>query len=119
VAIMHWWGVGVNAVWRWRKAFGVDRVNNPGSNRLVRANSKKGSERIRTRVFTKAERARHRAINRQFGLSRNLKLRWKGREWKRHELSLLGKWPDAEVARRIGRTENAVRVRRGKLEASP
>ena len=41
--------------------------------------------------------------------------RWSGdaaRPWTRQELKLLGKMPDAELAARIGRTKNAVRVMR-------
>jgi hypothetical protein len=43
-AIMHWWVVGLNAVWRWRKGFGVARVNIHSSNRLVRVNAKNDAE---------------------------------------------------------------------------
>ena len=38
--------------------------------------------------------------------------RWAGREWTKKQLRLLGALPDAELAERIGRTENAVRVMR-------
>ena len=46
-ALMHWWSVGGGVVWRWRKALGVDRLSNPGSNRLVRAAASKGGCRCR------------------------------------------------------------------------
>jgi hypothetical protein len=36
--------------------------------------------------------------------------------WSEVELALLGTMLDGEVARRIGRTENAVRVKREKIE---
>jgi hypothetical protein len=42
-ALWHWWGVSALPVWKWRKALGVDRLNCPGSQRLVRAASAKGA----------------------------------------------------------------------------
>jgi hypothetical protein len=36
-AVMHWWGVGSKAVWRWRKALGVGRTDSPGMRRLIQA----------------------------------------------------------------------------------
>jgi hypothetical protein len=41
--------------------------------------------------------------------------RWGDDSWKQEELALLGTLPDDEVAARIGRTTNAVRVKRTKL----
>jgi len=41
-----------------------------------------------------------------------------GRPWTKKELRLLGTLPDAELAERFGRTENAVRVMRTR-RASP
>jgi hypothetical protein len=38
-----------------------------------------------------------------------------GASWTRRELALLGKLPDEEVAARVGRTPNAVRIKREKL----
>jgi hypothetical protein len=35
-AVVPWWGVGVELVWKWRKALGVERVND-GTMRLKRA----------------------------------------------------------------------------------
>src|SRR5262245_35878397 len=33
-AVMHWWGVTVRVVWRWRRALGATRTNNEGTRRL-------------------------------------------------------------------------------------
>jgi hypothetical protein len=33
-AVVHWWGVGVELVWKWRKALGVQR-SNEGTHRLL------------------------------------------------------------------------------------
>jgi hypothetical protein len=36
VALCYWWGVGDRLVSRWRKAFGVNKLNCEGTQRLVR-----------------------------------------------------------------------------------
>jgi hypothetical protein len=41
--------------------------------------------------------------------------RWGDEGWQEEELALLGTLPDDEVAALLGRTTNAVRVKRGKL----
>src|SRR5262249_31370248 len=57
-------------------------------------------------------------VERRLQTARQLGLRptgrWKGREWTKQQLRLLGKFPDAELAERFGRTVNAVRVQRTK-----
>lgn len=35
-AIQYWFGVSPVTVWKWRSALGVDRKNNPGTNKLYR-----------------------------------------------------------------------------------
>lgn len=37
VAIKHWFGVSTKAVWNWRTALAVRRMDNPGSRRLILA----------------------------------------------------------------------------------
>jgi hypothetical protein len=49
------------------------------------------------------------------GLGRHLKMGYHGPWWTRAEVALLGKVPYEEVARRTGRSVNAVRVKRDKL----
>ena len=34
-AVMHWWGVSVTPIWKWRRALGVTRTNNPSSRQLM------------------------------------------------------------------------------------
>jgi hypothetical protein len=41
--------------------------------------------------------------------------RWEKAGWKQWELDLLGTAPDAELAARFGRSENAVRVMRRRV----
>jgi hypothetical protein len=48
-------------------------------------------------------------------LGRHLEAARQERAWPAEHLALLGKMPDAEVAARTGRRENAVRVKRYKL----
>jgi hypothetical protein len=58
---------------------------------------------------------RKRLLTRKAYGSRSSGRPWGEQAWKREELDLLGTLPDAEVAARIGRTVNAVRVKRTKL----
>ena len=43
-AIRYWWDVSAGVVWRWRKALGVGRMDNPGSRHLILAASAKGAD---------------------------------------------------------------------------
>jgi len=45
-------------------------------------------------------------------LARNLRTGYHGPWWTEEELALLGTLPDDEVAARVGRTANAVRIKR-------
>jgi hypothetical protein len=69
VAIGHWWGVSVGVVWRWRKAFILDRMANPGSRCLILAASAKGADTIRGVALTpeQAECRRRTAIEHNTG----------------------------------------------------
>jgi hypothetical protein len=111
-AIMHHWGVTVGTVWRWRRALGVNRVNNDGTNRLVRAAAQKGADTMHYRGVSDEEcdRRSREAIRRNQG--RHLP---HATTWTAAQLALLGTLPDAAVARRIGKTRNAVRSKRSKL----
>jgi hypothetical protein len=114
-AIHFWWGVSVGVVHRWRKALGVTRTNNGGSQRLIRAASAKGADATRgiTLPEEQVERRRRTALEQDLG--RYLVPGYHGPWWSRQELALLGKLPDDEVARRTGRTWNAVWLKRGEL----
>jgi hypothetical protein len=115
-ALRHWWGVSVGVVWRWRKALGVDKLNCPGSQRLVRAASEMGTAQVRGKPLPpeQVEQCRRTAVER--GYVRRI---WPGYNlgpwWSPRELALLGKLPDEEVAAKVGRTHNAVRIKREKL----
>jgi hypothetical protein len=104
--------VSVGVVYRWRKFLDVTRTNNPGTHRLVQASARAGAETQKARVWTDAERQASRERSKALDLARHIPHGYHGPWWTDEELALLGTMPDAEVAARIGRTANAVRVKR-------
>ena len=104
VALKYWWGIGTHGVWNWRKVLGVSKVNNPGTNRLVVVAAKKGAKAIQAREWTVEEREASRRRSIQLNLGQYKKLCNQAEWWSKQELALLGKMPDKEVAKRIGRT---------------
>jgi hypothetical protein len=113
-AIKHWWGVSTKAVWHWRRALGVGRADNPGSRRLIRAAAEAGASTLRGKPRPPEQVERRRQTARELDLGRHLRPDH-GRGWAKAELGLLGTAPDAEVARRIGRSYEAVRQKRCQL----
>src|SRR5262245_41154551 len=107
-AVMYWWGVGVHAVWRWRKALGVGRMDSPGSRRLILAAAASGAAVLRGAQLPPEQVDRRRRTARELDLGRFLVAPRLARQWKKAELRLLGTAADAEVAARIDRTTNAV-----------
>jgi hypothetical protein len=103
-AIRQWWGVSQGLIARWRKAFEVARMDNPGSARLIRAALEKSTAASREKVWTEAER--------QHQIRRALA----GRSalWTDEELALLGTLPDGDLAAHLGRTVEALRLRRAR-----
>lgn len=114
-AIRYWFGVGVSAIWCWRRAFGVGRMDSPGSRRAIEAAGRLGAEATKRRQWTPAERRQRSRAAKRLRLGRNLQPCPRpggSRPWTRSELRLLWRMPDAEIAKRIGRTPNAVRQKR-------
>jgi hypothetical protein len=111
-AVMHWWGVGVSAVWSWRKALGVGRTDNPGTARLNRAASEAGAAAVLAREWSEQERERRRQLAFEQGSAARLVPGHHGPWWSDADVALLGELPDDEVARRTGRTAGAVRQKR-------
>jgi hypothetical protein len=91
VAVQYWWGVCQKTVCKWRAALGIRRLDAEGSRRLIHQAAQHGLN------------ARRNAAAGEISL------------WTARELLLLGALPDAEVARRTGRTYHAVRIMRGQL----
>jgi hypothetical protein len=115
-AVRYWWGVSAGVVWRWRRALQVTRTNNEGSRRRMRAAAEAGAARLRAvaRARTRAAR-RHRPAG-----APDPRTYWpRGHpappRWPDADLALLGTLPVDEVARRTGRSRNAVRQRRERL----
>jgi hypothetical protein len=71
-ALRYWWGVSVGVVWRWRKALGADRLNCPGSQRLIRQASEQGAAQVRGKRLTPEAGERRRRTALAQGLARNL-----------------------------------------------
>src|SRR5262245_47396880 len=114
-AVRYWWGASITAVYHWRQALGVTRTSNAGSNRLVRAAAAKGAAAMKAREWTEAEREQRRRTNVRLNLVR-FAVPGSGRQlWTAADVALLGKLPDDEVARRVGRAVEGVRVKRSKL----
>jgi hypothetical protein len=110
LAIQHWFGV-CEVVWRWRKAFGVTQWGTDGSRRLHQVVSERGASRIRGKKWPRWLVRRRAATRRQQGYGR-----WPSKnDWQPEELALLGTMPDDQLAARIGRTANGVRLKRTRL----
>ncbi len=63
-------------------------------------------------AWTEEEREAKRQMAERLNLRKHLKTGYHGPLWTSAQLKLLGKFPDDEVARRTGRTVNAVRIER-------
>ena len=98
-----------------RKALGITRTNNAGTQRLVWHAVLRGAEAVKDHEWTEEERAARRRLNAELHLGRNLRPGYHGPRWTKAELALLGRLPDEEVATRTGRTANGAHVRRTRL----
>jgi hypothetical protein len=99
----------------WRKFLDVTRTNNPGTHRLVKANAQAGADSLKAMEWTDAECDVKSELARHLNLGQYIKPGYHGPWWTAKEKRLQGKLPDAEVARRTGRTIGAVRVKRVEL----
>jgi hypothetical protein len=114
-APMYWWGVSVGVVARWRKALGIGRAGTEGSRRLIQAAAQAGAKAVAEKEWTAEERElkRHLAIENNYveRLSPGCNVvPW----WTAEELALLDTMPDEDLAKRIGKTRDAVRAKRGR-----
>jgi hypothetical protein len=115
-ALMHWWGVGVYQVWKWRKAFGISHAGTPGSARLVQAAAEQGAEAVKAREFSEEEREHQRQQTIASGRNKLITPGYNlGPWWKEEEIALLGVVSDEEVAKQTGRSVDAVRRKRNLL----
>jgi hypothetical protein len=114
-AVRYWWGVSHGVVERWRKVLEVTRTNNPRTHQLMLEACRAGAEGIKTKEWTDQERDAKRRLAKKLKLVRHIKPGYHGPLWTDEQNQLLGTLPDSEVARRTGRTENAVRIKREKI----
>src|SRR5208337_2847826 len=89
-----------------------DRAGTPGPQRLIQAAAERGGDAMAAHTFTEAERERRRRTALELNLGRHLQPGYHGNRWSAEDLALLGTMPDSELARLLGRTETAVRVKR-------
>jgi hypothetical protein len=102
-------------VTRWRRAFGVGRVNCEGTHRLMCAASERGAARTRGVRLPPEQVERRRQTALELNLARHLEPAYsRGPRWSPRELALLGTDDDDAVAAKIGRTPHAVGVMRRK-----
>jgi hypothetical protein len=117
LAIRFWWGVNVATMAWWRRALAVGRADPEGSRRLIQAASRAGVRELQLYGLTEeqCDRAAERA--RQLKLIRFARAKPAIPPWTGAELRLLDEEDDdAEVAEAIGRSENAVRIMRRRVE---
>jgi hypothetical protein len=100
LAVAHGWDVNVSTVWHWRKALGVTRKNNQGTYRLVLG-------------------AIGATLESRFGEGGPQRPRGRPAVWASWEVALLGALSDREVARRTGRSVEAVGKKRLALGRPP
>jgi hypothetical protein len=99
-------------LWRWRKALGVTRTNNDGSQRLIHAAAGLGATAMRERGLTDEECDERSRQSIRLNLAQYLPTGYHGPRWTPEQLQLLGTAPDAVVAAKVGRTVEAVRCKR-------
>lgn len=117
-ALMHHFGVTDTTVWRWRKWLGVEgHTKTRGSERLHRETSNRGAAAVQAREWTAGERAARSEAAKLAG--RRPRGRWQEDGWTPAELALLGTDHDKVIAKRVGRSRDAVRSKRGKLGIPP
>jgi hypothetical protein len=113
-ALKFWFGVGTKAVWNWRRAFGVGRFGTEGSAASHAAASERGAA-VRGKPVTPARR---RQLRKHLTAARKKvrRGRWDETGWTAEQLALLGTDHDEAIAKKIGRTRNAVTCKRTELK---
>jgi hypothetical protein len=114
-AIRYWWGASVSTIAWWRRALGVTVTNNPRSGELLHDAARAGAAAMREREWTEEEGDARSATAIRFNLGQYLRRYKRPDSWSVKQLALLGTVPDANLARRLGRTADAVRLKRTRL----
>jgi hypothetical protein len=103
LALQYWWGASQRVVWCWRKALGVPR-HNEGSMRLHRMSGEAAAAVLRGVPLSPEAVEQRRQTARELNLG----------QYVQPCICPNGSrpWTDDELARRIDRSENAVRIKR-------
>ena len=115
LAIRHWWGVGTRTIAWWRRALGVTLTTNERSRQLRHAAAKSGAAAMRERGLIDEEADERSERAKRLNLAQYLVPYQVKRVWKQEQTRLLGTLPDAEVARMLGLSVHAVRLKRTRL----
>ncbi len=117
-AISYWWGVSTVTVVKWRRALGVDRRNNEGTQVLVHAATRKARAAVDpVRSPECRQKQRENAIRRRlWELAPKVT---RGLAWTARHKALIGTMPDRAVAARTGHPLRSVRHMRLKLGIPP
>lgn len=115
LALHRWWGASKTTIWWWRRRLGIGREEPEGSRRLAILVRENAVSKLRGKKLSAKQRVERRKRALALNLVQHLRSERNPRIWKREELALLGKLPDAELAQRIGRTANGVRVKRTRV----
>src|SRR5207253_2581451 len=108
-----------HVAWRWRRTFGVwGSRPTPGSRREHLAASQAGAGANKVRDWTDEELDARAETSRRLDLARHFRGRWTPETgaWTPKQLALLGTADDDVIARKLGRTANAVTVKRLRLK---
>jgi hypothetical protein len=111
-SLKHWFGVSTWTAWKWRRSFipGPGHVRTRGDRLTHRRISEAGADATRGVPLSDDVCDARAAAAKAAG--RKPPNRWAATGWTAEQLALLGRVPDAELAARIGRTEEAVRRKR-------
>jgi hypothetical protein len=115
LAIRHWWGVSTRTVAWWRRALGVTLTTNERSRQLRHAAAKSGAAAMRERGLTDEEADERSERAERLNLGQYLAPYQVKHVWKEERIRLVGTQPGAEVARMLGLSVHAVRLKRTRL----
>jgi hypothetical protein len=108
-------GASATAVYNWRKALGVERFTE-GSRLLRNALNAELGAALKGKRLPPEACQRRRQTAEEMNLGQYL---WNGsdteKRWTAAELALLGTLPDEDLAVKLGRAANAVRIKRTRL----
>ncbi len=116
-ALMYWFGVSANVVWRWRKAFGVSgTATTPGTRKAHRQACRAGAEGMRAKEWTDKELDDKADLAKRLGKRPGPRWTPATGGWTPAQLALLGTDHDTAIACKLRRSLAAVRKKRVRLK---